>query len=49
MSENIIISEIINLVRECPILWNSTLVEYKNRYKKEKEFAKIAKEVKISS
>ena len=46
---DIVISEIINLIREKPILWNSTLNEYKNRYKREVEFEDIARKVNLSS
>ena len=46
---DIVISEIINLIREKPILWNSTLNDYKNRYKREVEFEDIARKVNLSS
>ena len=46
---DIIICKIINLIREIPILWNSTLTDYKNRYKREVEYENIAKKVNLSS
>ena len=46
---DIIICEIINLIREIPILWNSTLTDYKNRYKREVEFENITRKFNLSS